>query len=191
MRGLYIALIIIGSLVVIGGGVAAAILLTGNSNATFRLGDGQVTGADIEFNDMVLSQVEEMLLLAGTYDNGTKYEGDVIVTVQVVSEGREQLVSFTVPVEPGTGEPFTEQKPAGSIKLGGATLSSLVFKVSADTDDDDQSSYPFDGQTTQPDSGGETTQPVPLDDQLTPEEEMLLEEQLMDEFRLPSTVTGP
>ncbi len=187
MRPLFIVLIIIGALIVIGGGVAAAVLLTGSTNATFRIGDGEVTGADITFSDMVLKQEDEVLALTGTYDNNTKSEGDVIVTIQAISKGQEELVSFTVPVEAGTNKSFTEQKPAGSIELSGATLSSLVFEYGSTFDSGDQNTYPYD-QGTQPSTQGQTTtQPTFPSDALPPDQELYLNEEMLRRLSIPTT----
>ncbi len=191
MRPLFIALIIIGALIVIGGGVAAAVLLTGNTNATFRLGDAQVVGADVEFSDMAIKQEGATITLSGIYDNNTKSEGDIIVTVQAISGGREQLLSFTVAVTSDTGKAFTRQKPAGSIKLSGATLSSLVPKSAQDFSsgtEDKQNTFPYDQQSTQPTVPNQTSQPTFPDGALTPEQEQYLNQQLKDQLRNPTTV---
>ena len=145
MRPVYIVLIIIGVLLVIGGGVAAAVLLTGDGTSSFNLGSGTVKGVDIEFKDMTLTQEGNSLVLTGTYDNNTKREGDVYVSVQVISEGAQQKVTYTVPVEPGTGQSFTKSK-AASYTISGATLGPLVFQ-SAGTLDDDESNSEEDSTT--------------------------------------------
>lgn len=188
MRSLFIALIIIGALIVIGGGVAAAVLLTGSTNATFRLGDGQVVGADVEFSDMVIKQEGATITLSGIYDNNTKSEGDIIITVQAISGGREQLLSFTVAVTPDTGKTFTRQKPAGSIKLSGATLSSLVPKSGQDFSSGTQDTFPNDQQSTQPTVPNQMSQPTFPDGALTPEQEQYLDQQMIDQLRYPTTV---
>jgi hypothetical protein len=188
MRPLYIILIVIGALIIIGGGVAAAVLLTGNTNATFRIGDGEVTGADITFSDMVLKQEGETLTLTGSYDNNTKSEGDVIVTIQPISKSQEQLISFTVPVESGTNKSFTEQKPAGSIELSGATLSSLVFEYGSTLDSGNQDSYPY-NQGSQPSTQGTSSQPTFPSDVLTPDQEMYLNEEMLRQFSIPTSPT--
>lgn len=191
MRPLFIALIIIGALIVIGGGVAAAVLLTGSTNATFRLGDSQVVGADVEFSDMVIKQEGATITLSGIYDNNTKSEGDIIITVQAISGGQEQLLSFTVAVTSDTGKTFTRQKPAGSIKLSGATLSSLVPKSSQDFSsgtEDNQDTFPNDQQSTQPTVPNQMSQPTFPDGALTPEQEQYLDQQMIDQLRYPTTV---
>ncbi len=147
-RPLYTALVIIVLLMLIGGGVAAAVLLTGSTNASYRLGDSSVTGVDIEFRAMSIKQSGNVLTLSGTYDNNTKYEGEVIVTVQALTSGNEQPISFTVPVVPGTGKSFSKQKSAESLKLSGATLSSLVYtgstgSSSSGSNSSGTSSYPY------------------------------------------------
>jgi hypothetical protein len=162
-RPLYTALIIILLLILIGGGVAAAVLLTGSTSASYRLGDSSVTGADIEFRGMLLSQKGNVLTLSGTYDNNTKYEGEVVVTVQALTGGNEQPIIFTVPVVPGTGKSFSQQKSAESLKLSGATLSSLVYtgntggSSGTGSNSSGTSSYPFNqtspSQSTSPSSG--------------------------------------
>jgi hypothetical protein len=160
-RPLYVVLLILGLLIVVGGAVAAFLLLTGNTSATYRLGDGSVTGADIDFRDMVVKQNGGMLTLTGSYDNNTKNEGEVIVTIQAISKGGEQLISFNVPVAPGTGKSFSQQKSAGSIKLSGATLSSLEYEGSTETTPSGES-YPWSStpqQSTPTYNGTEPTYP--------------------------------
>ena len=100
MKTVYIILIIIGVLLLIGGAVTAAILLTGNTKSSFNLGDGTVTGVDIEFTNMILRQSGNTVTLTGKYSNNTKREGDVFISVQGISKGSEQLINFTVPVQP-------------------------------------------------------------------------------------------
>ncbi len=177
-RPLYIVLIIIGLLVVIGGAAAAVLLLTGNTSATYRLGDRSVTGADIEFREMVLKQNGNMLVLTGTYDNNTKNEGKVVVTIQGISKGSEQLLSFNVPVVPGTGKTFSKQNSSSSVKLSGATLSSLVYQSSTGTSPSN-SSYPWSStpQTTPQESTPsqtttEPTYPYSLPESSTPSGEL-------------------
>lgn len=149
-RPLYTALVIIVLLMLIGGGVAAAVLLTGSTSASYRLGDSSVTGVDIEFRAMSIRQSGNVLTLSGTYDNNTKYEGEVIVTVQALTSGNEQPITFTVPVVPGTGKSFSQQKSAESLKLSGATLGSLVYTGSTgsssgtgSSNSSGTSSYPY------------------------------------------------
>lgn len=162
MKTVYIVLIIVGVLLLIGGAVTAAILLTGNSNATFKLGDGSVTGADIEFTDLVLKQQGSSVTLTGKYDNNTKREGKVYLTVQAVSSGAEQLMSFTVPVTPGKGHSVS-QKKTETAKLSQATLGALIYQgtSSTDSDDSDSDAYPWettpDGNSTSPGNENKTT----------------------------------
>lgn len=157
MKAVYIVLIIIGVLVLIGGAVTAAILLTGNGKAAFKLGDGSVTGADVEFRDLELKQEDSTLTLTGKYDNNTKKEGKVYLTVEAVSNGTEQLLSFTVPVTPGKGRSVS-QKKTGSGKLSQATLGALIFQggYSRDDNDSDSDTYPWD---TSPDDSSTTPYP--------------------------------
>ena len=135
MRPVYIVLIIIGVLLVIGGCVAAAILLTGQGGSSFKLGNGTVKGVDIEFRDITLTQEGNRLALTGTYDNGSKREGNVSVAVQVISNGSQQTLSFKVPVEPGSGERFATGKDV-SFTISGATLGSLVFQAEEGYEED-------------------------------------------------------
>lgn len=157
MKAVYIILIIIGVLVLIGGAVTAAILLTGNGKAAFKLGDGSVTGADVEFRDLELKQEGSTLTLTGKYDNNTKKEGKVYLTVEAVSNGSEQLLNFTVPVTPGKGHSVS-QKKTESLKLSQATLGALIFQGSYSSDDNGTGSdaYPWD---TSPDDGSTTPYP--------------------------------
>lgn len=164
MPGIYIALIVIGIVILIGGAVAAAVLLTGSGGSSFKLGDGTVSGVDIEFKGMVLSQEDRYLVLTGTYDNNTKKEGEVTVSIRAISDGATQLVGFTVPVEPGRGISF-EQKEASTVKLSGATLGSLSFSTSTDYDN----GYPWDegedGEDS-PEDGDESTSPSDREEDL-------------------------
>jgi hypothetical protein len=157
--------------------VAAVLLLTGKTNATYRLGNGSVSGADIEFREMVLKQNGGMLLLTGTYDNNTKKEGKVAVTVQAISKGSEQLLTFNVPVEPGKGKTFRQQKSSNSVKLSGATLSSLEYVGGTETDTG-QDSYPWSStpqttpQQSTPTEDTQSTYPSSVPDVSTPSEEL-------------------
>ena len=150
LRPVYIVLIIIGVLLVIGGCVAAAILLTGDGTSSFKLGDGTVKGVDIEFRDVVITQEGNTLALTGTYDNNSKREGSVYVSVDVISEGSQQAVSFKVPVDANSGERFATAKDV-SFTISGATLGSLTFQGSSSNGDDDSS----DSGTTPEDSNGD------------------------------------
>jgi hypothetical protein len=173
-RPLYVVLIIIGLLIVAGGAVAAVLLLTGKTSATYRLGDGSVTGADIEFREMVLKQNGNTLVLTGTYDNNTKNKGTVVVTIQGISKGSEQLLSFNVPVVAGTGKTFSQQKPSSSVKLSGATLSSLVYEGSTETSPSDNS-YPWSStpqQSTPSQTGSQPSYPSSLPNISSPYESL-------------------
>jgi len=176
MKTVYIVLIIVGVLLLIGGAVTAAVLLTGNGKSSFNLGDGSVTGVDIDFKNMKLAQSGSSVTLTGTYDNNTKREGSVIVSVQGISNGNEQLLSFTVPVDPGKGKPFT-QKKSSSAKLSGATLGALIYESST-TNPSNSNTYPWETAPSSPTMSTEPTVPSsfpessPLDqqlDQTTPE----------------------
>jgi hypothetical protein len=127
---------------------------------------------------MVLKQNGDMLALTGTYDNNTKNEGKVIVTIQAISKGSEQLLSFNVPVVPGTGKTFSQQKSSSSVKLSGATLSSLVYEGSTETSPSD-GSYPWSStpqttpqQSTPSNTGTQPTYPFSLPDSSTPYDEL-------------------
>ncbi len=161
LKAVSIVLIVVGVLLLIGGAVTAAVLLTGNSKSSFALGDGSVTGADIEFNDLVLKQSGSTVTLTGTYDNNTKREGDVFVTVEASGQGgSEQLLSFTVPVTTGKGH-SVNQKKSSSTKISGATLGALIFQGGSSSDDGDEDTYPWDttpdNKSTSPYDDGETT----------------------------------
>jgi hypothetical protein len=157
MKTVYIVLLIIGVLLLIGGAVTAAVLLTGNGKSSFNLGDGSVTGVDIDFKNMKLTQSGSTVTLIGTYDNNTKREGKVMVTVQGMSNGNEQLLSFTVPVGPGKGKPFT-QKKTSSARLSGATLGALIYESSS-TSPSNTNTYPWETTPTTPNSSTEPTVP--------------------------------
>ena len=173
MRPLYIVLIILGVLIVVGGGVAAAILLSGSSNASFNLGDGSVVGSNIEFHNMILKQQGDTLTLSGTYDNTGTYKGEVVVTVQAAGQGgQEQLLSFTVSVVSGSGKTFRQQKSAGSVKLSGATLSSIVATGSTQ-DNTGTNTFPFGtesspGSSSTPSSSSSTEFPSSIPESSTP-----------------------
>jgi hypothetical protein len=189
-RPLYVVLIIIGLLIVAGGAVAAILLLTGKTSATYRLGDGSVTGADIEFREMVLKQNGGTLVLTGTYDNNTKNEGKVIVTIQAISKGSEQLLSFNVPVVPGTGKTFSQQKPSSSVKLSGATLSSLVYEGSTETSPSNNS-YPWSStpqQSTPSQTGSQPSYPFSLPNSSSPDESLPIPE---DYFQTSPEISVP
>lgn len=145
--GLVIGIIIL--LLAIAGGVTAAFLLTSSGKASFNLGDGAVTGADIEFRGVTLEQDGSNLTLSGTYDNNSKREGDVTATVQALTGGAEQLIAFEIPVEPGTGTRFSKTK-AESVKLNGATLGPLLFSGSTGSFYDDTEDEDSDTGTTTP-----------------------------------------
>jgi hypothetical protein len=168
-RPLYAVLIILGLLIVVGGAVAAFLLLTGKTSATYRLGDGSVTGADMEFREMVLKQNGNTLVLTGTYDNNTKKKGEVVVTIQAISKGGEQLLSFNVPVVSGTNKTFSQQKTSSTLKLSGATLSSLVYESGTETTPSEDT-YPWSStpQTTPkqstPSDGSQYSLPSSLPD---------------------------
>ena len=147
--GLVIGIIVL--LLAIAGGVTAAFLLTSSGKASFNLGDGAVTGADIEFRGIMLEQDGSNLTLSGTYDNNSKREGDVTATVQALTGGAEQLIAFEIPVEPGTGTRFSKTK-AESVKLNGATLGPLLFSSSGSIYDDTS-----DGETDSDSKTGTTT----------------------------------
>lgn len=156
-----IVLIIIGVLVVIGGGVAAAILLTGGGPSSFNLGEISVTGEDITFKNLVLAQDGKTATLTGSYDNESKAEGDVYITVQGASDGGEQLLSFTIPVEPGSGKSFSRQKNI-TYALTSATVGSAVFQGTGSFDD-----YPLNGEDRTPtpsDEDLDRTTPVSPED---------------------------
>jgi len=158
LRPVYIVLIIIGVLLVIGGCVAAAILLTGDSTSSFKLGDATVKGVDIEFRDMVITQEGSTLALTGTYDNNSNREGSVYVPVKVVTEGSQQTVSFTVPVDPNSGERFAKAKDV-SFTISGATLGSLTFQGSSSYDDDGDDSWDSNGDYNGNDSNDSGSTP--------------------------------
>jgi hypothetical protein len=155
MKAVYIILIILGVLLLIGGAVTAAILLTGDSKSAFNLGSGSVTGMDIDFSNMILKQSGSTVTLTGKYDNNTKREGTVYVTVQGISKGSEQLLNFTVPVTPGKGKSFT-QKKASSAQLSGATLGTLIYQGTSTTPSGSDS-YPWETSPTSPTSPRSTT----------------------------------
>ena len=145
--GLIIGIVVL--LLAIAGGVTAAFLLTSSGKASFNLGDGAVTGANIEFRGVTLTQDGSTLTLSGTYDNTAKREGEVTATVQALTGGAEQLIAFAIPVKPGTGVSFSKKK-AESVKLNGATLGPLLFSSSGSLDEtglDDTSTYPSDENT--------------------------------------------
>lgn len=144
--GLIIGIIIL--LLAIAGGVTAAFLLTSSGSASYKLGDGTVTGANIEFRGVTLKQDGKTLTLSGTYDNTSKREGEVTATVQALTGGAEQLIAFTVPVVPGSGKRFSQNKTE-SIKLSGATLGPLLFSSSG--------SFDSTGSDTGSDSGTDGT----------------------------------
>lgn len=176
MRPLVIALIIIGVLLVVGGAVTVALLMTGNTSASYRLGDGRVMGADIDFREMTLKQEGETITLTGRYDNNSSYTGEVLVTIQAITGGQEQIMTFNVPVSTGTNRTFSQQKPAGSVKLKGATLSSLAFQGSSRFDTDRRDSYPEDSRQSQPSDSRSTSpgQSAPVTDEY--------EQDIYDEF---------
>lgn len=173
MKTVYIILIIILALLVVGGAVTAAVLLTGKGSSAFKLGDGSVTGTDIEFRNMLLSQKSGTLTLSGIYDNNTKRSGEVFVTVQGTENGNEQLISFTVPVKPGTGKTFS-QKKSSSVKLTAARLGALIYRGTTNTNNNGTNSFPWESTTpsnpsnqtgttpsneTTPSNGSESTTP--------------------------------
>lgn len=126
--GMVIAIVLV--LLVIGGSIAAAFMLTSKSGSSFNLGDGTVTGANIEFQSMKLAQKGKTVTLSGAYNNTTKEEGEVTVTVQALSGGGEQLLTYLIPVQPGTNKKFSQNKTEAS-KLSGATLGPMLFSSSS------------------------------------------------------------
>lgn len=155
MKTVYIILIIIGVLLLIGGAVTAAILLTGSGKSSFNLGSGSVTGVDIEFSNLLLKQSGSTITLTGKYDNNTKREGSVFITVQGISKGSEELLNFTVSVTPGKGKTFTQKKTSSS-QLSGATLGTLIYEGSSTTPNGSDS-YPWETSPTSPTSPRSTT----------------------------------
>ena len=161
MRTSSIVILIIVLLLLAGGGVTTAILLKGKTKSTFRLGDGSVVGARIEFHAVTLNQNGKTLTLSGTYDNKSKSKGSVYVTVQAMSKSTEQSVTFTVPVVSGSGKSF-KQKKTTTMKLESAALGSLYFQGTGSFEEDTNSSgtnggtYPWETE-----SGTSSTTPYP------------------------------
>jgi hypothetical protein len=158
MKTVYIVLIVIGVLLLIGGAVTAAVLLTGNSTSSFKLGDGSVTGADIDFSNLTIKQAGSAVTLTGTYSNNTKREGKVYVTVEAVSKGSQQLLSFTIPVTTGKGHAFTSKKTT-TITLSGATLGALIWQGSSSSSNS-SSEYPWDSSTPTTPKSSPSTSPT-------------------------------
>ena len=161
MRTSSIVILIVVLLLAAGGGVAAYLLLKGESKTSFKLGDGSVVGAKIEFHDLTLNQEGKALTLTGTYDNKSKSKGSVYVTVQAISKSAEQSISFTVPVVAGSGKRFTRKKTS-NIKLDSAALGSLFFQGTGGFEESTNSSgtnggaYPWETE-----SGGSSTTLTP------------------------------
>ncbi|HEY5502526.1 MAG TPA: hypothetical protein VIJ97_04385 [Candidatus Anoxymicrobiaceae bacterium] len=159
MKTVYIILIILGVLLLIGGAVTAAILLTGNGKSSFNLGDGTVTGVDISFSNLLLRQSGSTVTLTGKYSNNTKRKGDVYISVQGISKGAEQLINFTVPVQPGKGRSFSQKKSSAST-LSGATLGTLIYESSTGTNPSGSDTYPWETSPTSPTTPGFKSQPT-------------------------------
>ncbi len=144
-KALYVVLIIIGILLLIGGAVTTAVLMTAKGSVSFKLGNDSVTGVDIKFRNLVLKQEGRSVTLLGEYDNNTKRDGNVSVIVQATSSGSDQALSFTVPVEPGKSMPVN-QKKALLKKLSGATLGALIYQGSSSGRDTGTDTYPWDSE---------------------------------------------
>lgn len=155
-----ITLIVVLVLALIGGGITAAVLLTGGSSSSYKLGDAKVEGGDIQLSDMVLKQENNQVVLSGSYSNATGRSGDAYITVKAILEGEEQIITFTVDIEADTDKTFSDRRTS-NLKLSGATLSSVQFRSSGGYDEDyDDESYDrngsdeTNGSTDTPDESG-------------------------------------
>ncbi len=182
MRTSSIVILIVVLMLAAGGGVAAYLLLKGESKTDFKLGDGSVTGAKIEFRDLALNQEGKTLTLTGAYDNKSKSKGSVNVTVQAISKSTEESITFTVPVVAGSGKRFT-QKKTSNIKLESAALGSLFFQGTGSSEESTNSSgtnggtYPWETES----DGSSTT--------LTPESSSATNDSSIDDQPLPDSET--
>lgn len=127
-------------LIIIGGGVAGAIFLLSRKSASFNLGSETVTGEDIEFKNMRLTQKGNHITLTGTYDNNTNNAGKVLVIVQAQLDGTTEDLSYTISVEKKATKSFSKTLTSGR-KIKSAILSSLVFERSYSLDN--EGSYPW------------------------------------------------
>lgn len=152
-----IAIIVVILLLAAGGATTAVLLLLNKPDGSFNLGSASVIGANIKFKNMRLKQNGSSLVLTGAYTNSSKKKGDVMVTVQGISNGNERLISFTVPISTSGGS-FTQRKTS-TVKLSGATLGPLLFESSSSSSDDGDTSpwnSPSDsGIDTSPDGSDE------------------------------------
>jgi len=180
MRTSSIVILVIVLLLAAGGGVAAYLLLKGESKASFNLGDDSVTGVKIEFRDVTLSQKGKNLTLTGTYDNKSKSKGSVYVTVQAVSKSGEQSIIFTVPVVPGNGKRFTQEKTS-SIKLESASLGSLFFQGTENLEENTNSGTTNSGTLPWEEQSSSITPP--------PESSSAINDNSIDDGTLPDSET--
>ncbi|MDD5748636.1 MAG: hypothetical protein PHP64_06290 [Actinomycetota bacterium] len=150
--------IILFSLIVIGAGITAAFLLTSQRNKSFNLGSETVSGVNIEFKNMRISQKGNKITLSGTYDNNSSRTGDVMVNIQAKVDGNSELLEFNVPVEKQAVKTFT-QRITSSGTLKSASLGSLTF----------QRSYYFDESSTYPWQEQENTKIPSVEESSSPE----------------------
>lgn len=158
MGALKLVSIILFSLIVIGAGITAAFLLTSQRNKSFNLGSETVSGVNIEFKNMRISQKGNKITLSGTYDNNSSRTGDVMVNIQAKVDGNSELLEFNVPVEKQAVKTFT-QRITSSGTLKSASLGSLTF----------QRSYYFDESSTYPWQEQENTKIPSVEESSSPE----------------------
>lgn len=175
-----IAIIVVILLLAAGGATAAVLLLLNKPDGSFNLGSASVIGANIKFKNMRLKQNGSSLVLTGAYTNSSKKKGDVMVTVQGISNGSERLISFTVPISTSGGS-FTQRKTS-TVKLSGAALGPLLFESS--------SSGFHDGDTSPSDSGIDTS-PDGSDEEPTSPDTSPSESSSPSKSTSPSTVPEP
>ncbi len=128
-RSFWITMIVIFLLIIGGAAASWFVFFKGKGAKTFDLGNGTVVGADIEFKNMTLTQKGEILTLKGKYENNSRREGTVTVTLDVISsDGTGELLSFEIPVKSLTTRSFsktrTRKVSIKSISIGALVLSS-------------------------------------------------------------------
>lgn len=126
-RALYILGIIFLVLALAGGGVAAAFVYMREKPVIFQLGDGKAKRENVFLKNIVLRHEDGILVLEGSYENETPSSGDIFVTLKARIEGSSRLINFTIPVEAGESETFTQEKEVSS-KPTSASLYSITFR---------------------------------------------------------------
>ncbi len=140
-KSFWIAMIVIFLLIFAGAAGFYFFYLKGKAARTFDLGNATVVGANIEFKDMTLTQKGDVLTLKGKYENDSKREGTVTVTLDATSpDGTGEILSFDIPVEGSSSQPFSKTITK---KISIKSLSVGALILSSGSSSDTYQSYPW------------------------------------------------